>query len=100
MDNCPNHHVWSGHTGPSPVEVADPANFMQTVDCRGLKCPMPIVQVRLALNALRKDAELLIYADDPTFETDFSRFCYLADLRLLSKTQHPDFQAYHVKIIR
>jgi TusA-related sulfurtransferase len=61
---------------------------------------MPIVQVRLALNQLRKDAELIIYADDPAFETDFLRFCYLADLRLLAKTIHPDFQAYHVKIIR
>lgn len=88
-----------GHTGPSPVQVADPA-IMTTVDCRGLKCPMPIVQVRLALNPLRKDAELMIYADDPSFDTDFLRFCYLADLALLAKTKHPDFQAYHVKIIR
>lgn len=71
---------------------------MQIVDCRGLLCPMPILQTRLQLNLLRKDDELLILADDPTFESEFARFLYLADIVLLSKQDFDGFQQYHVKL--
>jgi tRNA 2-thiouridine synthesizing protein A len=70
------------------------------VDCRGLLCPMPIVRTRLKLNTLKKDDELLIIADDPTFAADFRRFCYLADLIIISSEKTPEYQAYHVKITR
>jgi tRNA 2-thiouridine synthesizing protein A len=73
---------------------------MNIVNCIGLKCPMPIIQVRLALNQLHKDDELIVYADDPAFSSEFLRFCQLADLLLITKTEHPTFQEYHVKIIQ
>jgi tRNA 2-thiouridine synthesizing protein A len=71
-----------------------------TVDCRGLVCPMPIIQVRKALNTLHKNDTVTIYADDTSFELDFLRFCYLADLELLTKTTHHDYQSFYVKILK
>jgi len=88
------------------AEKSAPAQPMKNtlVDCRGLKCPMPIVKTRLALNALHKDDELVILADDPTFSTEFQRFCYLADISLITKTEKDDetgkVQIYHVKVIK
>lgn len=72
---------------------------MDTLDCRGLVCPMPIIQTRLKLNTLSKGDEFLILADDETFDADFARFCYLADIQLLSKRVCGDFQEYHIKIL-
>lgn len=61
---------------------------------------MPIIKVRLKLNTLKKEDELLIVADDPTFNTDFLRFCYLADLSVISSEKTPEYQAYHVRVTR
>jgi TusA-related sulfurtransferase len=60
---------------------------------------MPIIQVRLALNLLHKNDELLIYADDPTFESEFGRFCQLADISLISKQECGGFQSYHIRVL-
>jgi len=70
------------------------------VDCRGLECPMPILQVRLALNVSKKDDILIVYADDSTFESEFARFCYLADIKLLNKHHRDTFQEYEVQVIK
>jgi TusA-related sulfurtransferase len=61
---------------------------------------MPIIKVRLKLNALKKGDELLVVADDPIFVTEFKRFCYLADLSIISSEKTPEYQAYHVKVTR
>lgn len=54
------------------------------LDCRGMKCPMPIIQTRLKLNLMKKDDRLVVLADDDTFKDEFARFCVLADIKLLS----------------
>jgi tRNA 2-thiouridine synthesizing protein A len=80
--------------------MANMANkALPVVDCRGLICPMPIIQVRLRLNVMKKDDELLIYADDPTFESEFGRFCQLADISLISKQECGGFQSYHIRVL-
>lgn len=61
---------------------------------------MPIIKTRMALNAMRKDQELTILADDPTFDEEFSKFCFLADITLLHKKNYVDYQEYLVKLIR
>jgi TusA-related sulfurtransferase len=75
------------------------------VDCLGLECPMPIIKIRLALNILKKDDILHIYADDLVFQSEFHRFCVLANLELLttkiqfdSETDEP-YRFYEVKVI-
>jgi TusA-related sulfurtransferase len=69
------------------------------VDCRGLECPLPIIQVRLALNQSVKDDVLVIYADDEPFDQEFLRFCQLADVRLLSKREMGGFREYEIQVI-
>jgi TusA-related sulfurtransferase len=59
---------------------------------------MPIIKTRLKLNTLKKGDELLIVADDPTFVTEFKRFCYLADLSIVASEHTPEYQAFHVKV--
>lgn len=72
--------------------------MIQTLDCRGLECPLPIIQTRLKLNQMSKGDELLILADDDTFDADFARFCVLADIALIAKTECQGYQEYHVRV--
>jgi len=76
------------------------ANLSLLVDCRGMVCPMPIIQVRLALNQSAKDDLLVVYADDATFESEFARFCYLADVKLLEKHPREGFQEYNIQVLK
>lgn len=66
------------------------------VDCRGLECPLPIIQVRLALNKSKKGDVLMVYADDETFDSEFSRFCQLADIKLLARVERGGFREYEI----
>lgn len=40
------------------------------LDCRGLKCPMPIVRISVVAKAMRPGDEIKVEADDPAFRPD------------------------------
>lgn len=61
---------------------------------------MPIIQVRLALNQATEGDLLVVYADDATFESEFARFCYLADVKLQEKRPHEGFQEYIIEVLK
>lgn len=42
----------------------------QTLDCRGLACPMPIVKMSKAAKTMEAGDTLTVLADDPGFEPD------------------------------
>lgn len=46
-----------------------------TLDARGLKCPLPILKARKALNQTPHDGLLEILATDPGSVADFQAFC-------------------------
>ena len=75
-------------------------NMIPHVDCRGLVCPMPIIQVRLKINLMQKGDRLEILADDKNFDSEFERFCQLADIKLLDRRQHGDFYVYLIELLR
>jgi TusA-related sulfurtransferase len=60
---------------------------------------MPIIQVRLKTNFMKRGDRLVILADDETFDHEFDRFCQLADIKLLEKTEHADFHEYLIESI-
>lgn len=43
---------------------------MHHLDCRGLKCPMPIVRISTLARGLTHGDELKVEADDPAFRAD------------------------------
>lgn len=61
---------------------------------------MPILQVRLALNALGPGDTVEILADDPTFQKDFMQFCQLASVSLIETTQiTPTLSYYKIGVL-
>ena len=49
--------------------------FDKSYDFRGLKCPLPVLKARRALNNLDKGQVIKILADDPAANLDFKHFC-------------------------
>jgi len=47
----------------------------QTLDAKGLNCPLPILRAKKALTAMPAGATLEILATDPGAVKDFAAFC-------------------------
>lgn len=56
----------------------------QTLDARGLNCPLPILKTRKALNGMRAGQTLQVIATDPGAVKDISAFCDQTGHELLS----------------
>ena len=48
---------------------------MTVLDTTGLKCPLPVLKAKKALNAMPGGACLEIHATDPGAAKDFAAFC-------------------------
>jgi len=59
---------------------------MQTLDLRGLKCPMPVLRTKKALASLAPFEELEVLTDDPHALEDIALFARQSGHRLLSQT--------------
>ena len=61
-------------------------NITQTVDARGLSCPMPIVRTAQAARALAPGALIEILATDPGSTKDLAAWCRSTGNELVEAT--------------
>jgi len=59
----------------------------QTLDTSGLKCPLPVLRARKALQGLAVGDILEITATDPAAASDFPAFCAATGHRLIEQRQ-------------
>ncbi len=45
------------------------------IDCRGLKCPLPVLKTEKKLAALKSGTEVTVLATDPIARIDIPLFC-------------------------
>lgn len=55
-----------------------------TLDALGLRCPEPVMMVRLQIRKMQAGETLLIVADDPATTRDIPAFCRFMDHELLA----------------
>lgn len=55
----------------------------QSLDLRGLKCPLPTLKTRKALRTMAEGERLTVLADDPMAAIDIPHFCNEAGHRLV-----------------
>lgn len=58
----------------------------QTLDAKGLNCPLPILKAKKALTALPPGATLEILATDPGAVKDFAAFCRTTGHELIEQS--------------
>jgi tRNA 2-thiouridine synthesizing protein A len=59
----------------------------QTLDARGLNCPLPILRTKKSLIALQSGETLKVISTDPGSLKDMSSFCTQTGNELLSSQQ-------------
>ncbi len=47
----------------------------ETLDCRGLKCPLPVLKMEKRLSQLPAGARLVVLATDPMAKVDIPLYC-------------------------
>jgi len=57
------------------AESADRFKYDQTLDARGLNCPLPVLKAKLALNKMKAGQVLHVEATDPHSVIDFEAYC-------------------------
>lgn len=59
----------------------------QTLDARGLNCPLPILRTKKTLSGLESGQTLKVVATDPGSVKDLASFCAQTGNQLLSSRQ-------------
>jgi tRNA 2-thiouridine synthesizing protein A len=69
---------------------AQPAVPVETLDCLGLFCPMPVLRLAGAMRQVQIGDEVELLADDPASRVDVPVWCRTRDQELLSVTDRPE----------
>lgn len=65
---------------PQQAQSAD-----KTLDALGLRCPEPVMMVRLEIRKMAQGQTLVINADDPATKRDIPSFCRFMEHQLLAQ---------------
>jgi tRNA 2-thiouridine synthesizing protein A len=60
------------------------------LDARGLKCPLPVLKARRALQAVAPGGLLCVLATDPGAIKDFAHFCETTGCELVESSKDGD----------
>ena len=70
---------------------------VNTIDCEGLLCPLPVLKARKHLMTMAAGSVLLVRATDPMAAIDMPHFCTEAGHILLETRQDGPVQIYHIQ---
>ncbi len=69
----------------------------QTLDAKGLNCPLPILKAKKALKGMEAGQVLEILSTDPGSIADFAAFCNQTGNELLSSNTEGDIYTFEIK---
>ena len=67
------------------------------LDARGLKCPLPVLRARKAIQGLAPGAVLQVLATDPGSVRDFQAFCEATGHVLVEQTEEGGAFSFRVR---
>ena len=69
----------------------------ETLDVRGLMCPLPVLKARKALKRLAPGTTLQVLATDPASVIDFKHFCETTPFALLDWREDAGVYAFRIR---
>ncbi len=72
-------------------------HYTQRLDATGLRCPEPVMMVRLSMRKMQAGEILLIIADDPSTTRDIPKFCTFMEHELLDSDVENQPYRYLIK---
>ncbi|WP_068547031.1 sulfurtransferase TusA [Thalassotalea crassostreae] len=76
-------------------ELFDAADH--SLDALGLRCPEPVMMVRMNIRKINSGETLLIIADDPSTTRDIPSFCEFMEHELLAKDSNDNVYRYLIR---
>ena len=67
------------------------------LDARGLKCPLPVLRARKAMQGLPPGAVLQVLATDPGSVRDFQAFCEATGHKLVEQSEESGTFSFRVR---
>jgi len=67
------------------------------LDARGLKCPLPVLRARKAMQGLAAGAVLHVLATDPGSVNDFDAFCEATGNVLVERTEEDGAFSFRIR---
>ncbi len=68
-----------------------------TLDCRGMRCPRPIVEMAKRMRKMEGGQVLEVLADDPVAKKDVPNWCSTTGNEFLEKQDEDKFFRFYVK---
>ncbi len=69
----------------------------QTLDAKGLNCPLPILKTKVLLNKMQPGEILYVEATDPHSVIDFKAYCARTDHKLLSIDEAEELFKFYIQ---
>ncbi len=82
---------------PSSYNFESTQDLTETLDFKGLKCPLPVLRTQKALRNFRIGAEVTVLATDPASTIDMAHFCATSGNELMSSTRDGDTFVFRIK---
>jgi len=73
--------------------------YTKKLDAIGLRCPEPVMMVRLTMRKMKDGDTLLIIADDPSTTRDIPKFCVFMEHKLIKSETEQSPYRYLIKKI-
>lgn len=70
----------------------------ETLDCRGMACPMPVLKTKKAIGNMQSGQILEILATDPGTKNDMPAFATRAGHEYLGEEEDEGFTKFYLKV--
>ena len=70
---------------------------LEVLDCRGQRCPLPVIALARRLPEIQIGAVLRVIADDPAAANDIAAWCRMRDQELAGTTSVDGVPAFDVR---
>lgn len=69
----------------------------ETLDAKGLNCPLPILKTKVVLNKMRPGQVLLVEATDPHSVIDFEAYCARTEHELIKIVESEGLYEFYIR---
>jgi tRNA 2-thiouridine synthesizing protein A len=78
--------------------MADDIKPDETLDCRGLSCPMPILKTKKTISKMKSGQILEIFSSDPGTKNDMPAFAQRSGHEFLGEEDDEGFTRFYLKV--
>ena len=79
------------------IETDKLDKFDQSLDAKGLNCPLPILKTKVLLNKMKADEILFVEATDPHSQVDFEAYCARTEHEIIKSDVSNDVYRFYIK---